>query len=75
MIIADRNKKFVLRITVAFKKYAVFMAITNKNAETVANTIDKKWFSKFGILVQIGTKWGKRICEQIISRTIPSIEC
>jgi len=56
---ADSNKKFVLCITDAFTKYAVVTAIQNKNAETVADTIFKEWFCKFGIPAQIHTDGGK----------------
>ncbi len=44
MLTANSNKKFVLCITDAFTKYAVVMAIPNKNAETVADAIFKEWF-------------------------------
>ncbi len=48
MITADSNKKFVLCIMDAFTKYAVVTAIASIDAETVADTIYKYWFSKFG---------------------------
>jgi hypothetical protein len=47
MITADSNKKFVLCITDAFTKYTVVTAIASKDAETVADTIYRDWFSKF----------------------------
>jgi hypothetical protein len=53
MITADSNKKLVLFITYAFTKYAVVMAISNKDAETVADPIYNEWFFKFGIPTQI----------------------
>jgi hypothetical protein len=59
MLTADSNKKFLLCITDAFTKYAVVTAIANKEAETVADTIFKNWFAKFGILMQIHTDGGK----------------
>jgi hypothetical protein len=43
----------VLSITDAFTKYTVVTAISNKEAETVADTICKEWFCKFGIPAQI----------------------
>jgi hypothetical protein len=45
MITAKGNKKFVLCITEAFTKYAVDMAISNKDADTVANAIFKDVFA------------------------------
>jgi hypothetical protein len=55
MLTADSDKKFVLCITDAFTKYAVVTAIQNKNTETVADSIFKEWFCKFGIMAQIHT--------------------
>jgi hypothetical protein len=40
-------------------KYAVVMAISNKEAETVDGTLFKDWFCKFGIPAQILTDRGK----------------
>jgi hypothetical protein len=45
----------VFCISDAFTKDALVTAISNKEAETVADVIYKKWFSKFGILAQIHT--------------------
>ncbi len=59
MITADSNKTFVLYITNAFNKYFVVTAIANKDAEAVADTIYKEWFSKFGIPAQICMGGGK----------------
>ncbi len=53
MITDDSNKKFLLCITDAFTKYAVVTGVANKDAETVADTIYKGWFSKFSIPTQI----------------------
>ncbi len=75
MITVDSNKKFVLCIMDAFTKYAVFTAIANKDAETVADTIYKDCFSKFGIPAQIHMDGGKEICEQTISRTFSTPQC
>ncbi len=58
-ITADSNKKFELCISDAFTKYAVVTAITNKDAETVADAIYKEWISKFGIPEQIPMDGGK----------------
>jgi hypothetical protein len=44
MLTAQSNKTFVLCITDAFMKYAIVTAILNKEAETVANAINKEWF-------------------------------
>jgi hypothetical protein len=68
MLTPDSNKKFVLCITNEFTKYAVEMAIQNKNAETVADTIFKEWFCKFGILAQIHTDGGKELVNKLASK-------
>jgi Integrase zinc binding domain/Integrase core domain len=65
MLTADSNKKFVLCITDAFTKYAVVTSIQNKNAETVADTIFKEWFCKFGIPAQIHTDGGKEFVNKL----------
>ncbi len=53
MLTAQSNKTFVLCITDAFMKYAIVTAILNKEAETVANAINKDWFWKIRIPAQI----------------------
>ncbi len=40
-------------------------AIANKEAETVADTIFKDWFAKFGILAQIHTHGGKEFVNKL----------
>jgi hypothetical protein len=65
MITADSNKKFVLCITNAFTKYAVVTAITNKDAELVADAINKEWFSKFGIPAQTHTDSSKEFVNKL----------
>ncbi len=65
MITADSNKKFVLCITDAFTKYAMFTAIASKDAETVANAIYRDWFSKLGIPAQIHTDGGKEFVNKL----------
>jgi hypothetical protein len=62
---ADNNKKFVLCITCAFTKYAVVTVIANKDAETVADAIYKKWFSKLSIQAQIHTDCGKEFVNKL----------
>jgi hypothetical protein len=64
MLTADSNKKFVICITDAFTKYAAVTAITNKNAETIADAIFKEWFCKFGIPAQLHTDSRKEFCWQ-----------
>jgi hypothetical protein len=59
------TQKIVLYITDAFTKYAVVTAITNKEAETVADTIYKEWFSKFGIPAHIHTDIGKEFVNKL----------
>jgi hypothetical protein len=66
MITEDSNKKFVLCITDAFTKYAVVTAIASKDAETVADTIYRDWFSKFGIPAQIQTDGGKEFVNKLL---------
>jgi transposase InsO family protein len=68
MLTADSNKKFVLCITDAFTKYAVVISIQNKNAETVADTIFKEWFGKFGIPAQIHTDGGKEFVNKFSAK-------
>jgi hypothetical protein len=65
MLTADSNKTFVLCITDPFTKYAVVTSIQNKNAETVADTIFKEWFCKFGIPAQIHTDGGKEFVNKL----------
>ncbi len=65
MLTADSNKKFVLCITDAFTKYAVVTAITNKEAEMVADAIFKDWFAKFGIPAQIHMDGGKEFVNKL----------
>ena len=65
MLTADSNKKFVLCITDAFTKYAVVTAIANKEAETVADSIYRDWFAKFGIPAQIHTDGGKEFVNKL----------
>jgi hypothetical protein len=65
MITVDSNKKFVLYITDAFTKYTVVTAITMKDTETVADTIYRDWFSKFGIPAQIHTEGCKEFVNKL----------
>jgi hypothetical protein len=65
MITADSNKKFVLCITDAFTKYAVVTVSASKDAEMVADTIYRDWFSKFGILAQIHMDGGKEFINML----------
>jgi hypothetical protein len=55
MLAAGHQHKHILCITDRCMKYALIMAIENKEAETVAKAIFNKWFCKFGILEQIHT--------------------
>jgi len=41
------------------------MSIQNKNAETVADAIFKKWFCQFGIPAQIHTDGGKEFVNKL----------
>jgi hypothetical protein len=68
MLTADSNKKFVLCITDAFTKYAVVTDVQNKNAGTVADTIFKEWFCKFGIPAQIHTDEGKEFINKLAAK-------
>jgi IS30 family transposase len=68
MITADSNRKFVLCITDAFTKYAVVMAIANKDAEMVEDAIYKEWFSKFGIPAQIHTDRGREFLNKLSAK-------
>ncbi len=63
----DSNKKIFLCITDAFTKYAVVTVITSKDAEMVADTIYKDWFSKFKILAQIHTDSGKEFVNKLLA--------
>jgi hypothetical protein len=47
MLAAGRQHKFILCIMEAFTKYALFTAIENKEAETVAKAIFSEWYCKF----------------------------
>jgi len=63
----ESNKKIVLCITDAFTKYAVVSAVANKEAETVAYTIYRDWFAKFGIPAQIHNDGGKEFINKLLA--------
>jgi hypothetical protein len=64
MLAAGQNK-YILCITDAFTKYALVMAIENKEAETVAKVIFSEWFCKFSIPAQVHTDSGKEFINKL----------
>jgi hypothetical protein len=68
MLAARHQHKYILCITDAFTKYALVMAVENKEAETVTKTICTEWFCKFGILVQINNDGWKEFVNKLSNK-------
>ena len=59
---SSQGKKFVLCLTDAFTKYAVMVAIDNKEAPTVAKSIFENWVCKFGTPLEFVSDNGREFC-------------
>jgi len=62
---SEKGKKYILCITDAFTKYVELVAITNKEASTIADAIFQKWICRYGCPLQITTDNGKEFCAQL----------
>ena len=62
---SNSGKKFVLCLTDAFTKYAVMLAIDNKEAITVAKHIFDSWICKFGTPLEFVSDNGKEFCNNL----------
>jgi hypothetical protein len=62
---SNSGKKFVLCLTDAFTKYAVMLAIDNKEATTVAKHIFESWICKFGTPLEFVSDNGKEFCNNL----------
>ena len=62
---SSQGKKFVLCLTDAFTKYAVMLAIDNKEATTVAKAIFENWICKFGTPLEFVSDNGKEFCNNL----------
>ena len=62
---SSQGKKFVLCLTDAFTKYAVMLAIDNKEAVTVAKAIFDHWICKFGTPLEFVSDNGKEFCNNL----------
>jgi transposase InsO family protein len=63
--VSNQGKKFVLCLTDAFTKYAVMIAIDNKEAATVAKHIFESWICKFGTPLEFVSDNGKEFCNNL----------
>ena len=62
---SSQGKKFVLCLTDAFTKYAVMLAIDNKEAVTVAKAIFYHRICKFGTPLEFVSDNGKEFCNNL----------
>jgi Reverse transcriptase (RNA-dependent DNA polymerase)/RNase H-like domain found in reverse transcriptase/Integrase zinc binding domain/Integrase core domain len=62
---SEKGKKYILCITDAFTKYVELVAISNKEASTIADAIFQKWICRYGCPLQITTDNGKEFCAQL----------
>jgi transposase InsO family protein len=62
---SNLGKKYVLCLTDAFTKYAVMIAIDNKEAPTVAKHIFEAWICKFGTPLEFVSDNGKEFCNNL----------
>ena len=63
--VSSQGKKFVLCLTDAFTKYAVMLAIDNKEAATVAKAIFEQWVCKFGTPLEFVSDNGREFCNNL----------
>ena len=62
---SEHGKKYILCITDTFTKYAEVVAIPNKKATTVAQSIMDNWICNFGSPVQIHSDGGKEFVNKL----------
>ena len=65
LFMSGRHKKYVLCITDAFTKYVELVALENKEADTVAESLFKKWFCWYGNPLDVVTNRGKEFCAKL----------
>ena len=63
--VSSQGKKFVLCLRDAFTKYAVMLAIDNKEAPTVAKAIFENWVCKFGTPLEFVSDNGREFCNNL----------
>jgi hypothetical protein len=74
LITLGRNKKYILCMTDTFKKYVELVALPNKEADPVADTIFAHWLSRYGIPVEIFTDQGKTFCKKLSEKLFKLME-
>ena len=62
----DKSKKYILTCVDAFSKFAIFKAIENKEAKTVAKAFFEHWVTIFGSPLSIVTDMGTDFHTQIM---------
>ena len=65
LAVSGKNKKYVLTITDAFTKYVELVAISDKEAGTVAEALYEKWFCRYGVPLELVTDKGKEFCNRL----------
>ncbi len=60
------GNKYILVITDSFTKYAELVAITNKEAETVAKAFFERWICRFSVPAVLVTDQGKEFCNKVL---------
>ena len=70
---SEHGKKYILCITDAFTKYADVIAIPNKEATTVAQSIMDNWICHFGSPIQIHSDGGKKFVNKISAELFSTI--
>ena len=53
LVASEQKKKHILTITDAFAKFIKLVAISDKEATTVAETLFEKWFWSYGVPLEI----------------------
>ena len=64
---SEHGKKYILCITDSFTKYAEVIAIPNKEATTIAQSIMDNWICQFGSPIQIHSDSGKEFVNKLPS--------
>ena len=62
---SECGKKYIICITDLFTKYAEVIAIPNKEATTVAQSIMNNWICRFGSPIQIHSDGGKEFVNKL----------
>jgi len=74
MLAVSQLHKHIVCLMDAFQKYALVMAVENKEVGTVAKAIFSEWFCKFSIPMQIHMYGGKEFVSKftILNDSSPS---